>query len=183
MQPPAVFQVLHGTAQACQQRTQGGPACVPASIPDTLIEGHSGTLQAILTKAESQLLALSSEVPNCLIQVVPTCQPALEGATASWQVQGCTAQHSLVCQARGPQLGPHCVCPCTYRWPHWSHFPDPCPTEFHPPKCWTVYKGGIRGSEVVAQLGTPSSGRRFRERQTSGTHQTHPARCWKCRIR
>ena len=31
-------------------------------------DSESLVLQAILTKAESQLLALSSEVPNCLIQ-------------------------------------------------------------------------------------------------------------------
>ena len=35
---------------------------------------------------------------------------------------------------------------------------------------------------MVAQLGTPSSGQGFVERQHSGTPWTHPARCWKCLI-
>ena len=35
-----------------------------------------------------------------------------------------------------------------------------------PPKCWTDYiREDFEDSEVVAQLGTPSSGQRFMERQ------------------
>ena len=88
-------------------------------------------LQAILTKAESQLLALSSEVPNCLIQVGPTCKQACIWGCRSFLAGAglhCTAQHgnALVCQARGTQLGPRHFCTCLHRWCPRPQLPNPC---------------------------------------------------------